>query len=317
MAIPKQVQDADAAADEYYRQLQAQRDAGDSPAAPQDTDGDGSPPSPANDPEPQQASPAETPPPPPAEDFRQKYLTLQGKYNKEIPGLHQQIRDLTAKLEDVTQRLQERQTPAPVEEVTLSSVTDKDRDEFGEDYLDVTRRIAQDVARAYTGKFEKQMAKIDALQAELQAARQATFQAELHRMVPDFDQVDADERWIAWLNEYDPMLQGPRYAVANAAYQEQNARAVADFVAAWKATLPPVTNQRQQRQNELERQVTPDRVSAPARAQGTGSNARIYSEREMAEGWSTVRKLNARSEFERASQLEAELTAAHLEGRVR
>ena len=54
----------------------------------------------------------------------------------------------------------------PKEKVSL--VTDADREEFGEDLLNVQRKVAQEVAQDYEEKLEQQNAVIKALQEKLQ-----------------------------------------------------------------------------------------------------------------------------------------------------
>ena len=69
---------------------------------------------------------------------------------------------------------------------------------------------------------------------------------------------------------------------------------------------------------ELEKQVAPSRTATSVRSQGAGQKSgKVYSERDMANAWTKVRNLNARGSVDEAAKLEAELTAAYLEGRVR
>jgi hypothetical protein len=51
--------------------------------------------------------------------------------------------------------------------------------------------------------------------------------------------------------------------------------------------------------------------------QKADQSKKIYSEREIAGAWTRVRNLNTKGQFEEASKLEAEITSAYLEGRVK
>ena len=49
----------------------------------------------------------------------------------------------------------------------------------------------------------------------------------------------------------------------------------------------------------------------------TNQNGKYYSTRDMDNAWVKVRTLNTRGKYDDAAKLEAELTAAYMENRVR
>jgi len=144
MALPKQVQAQIAEIEAYEKALEAQQ-------APQpeelDTEAEVVAEVEAS-PEPEEAKPADTSPTDVEDEtFKQKYKTLMGKYDAEVPRLHQQVREMT----EVTKQLQEELKALKVEPTKskekVSLVTDADRAEFGEELLDVQRRVAQEVSQ--------------------------------------------------------------------------------------------------------------------------------------------------------------------------
>jgi hypothetical protein len=114
------------------------------------------------------------------------------------------------------------------------------------------------------------------------------------------------------------MLRGPRRNQAKAAFEAGDAEAVAHYVRLWKESIAdtPKTEEPQKAARELEKQVAPNRTANSARTQATGSNAKVYSPREVEAAWRKIRTLNTRGEVDEAAKLEAEITAAYLEGRV-
>jgi hypothetical protein len=72
---------------------------------------------------------------------------------------------------------------------------------------------------------------------------------------------------------------------------------------------------RDNRQAELEKQVSPTRSVSTQRTDR--GNKKVYSEREITNSWNKIRSLNTKGQFDEASKLEAEITSAYLEGRVR
>jgi hypothetical protein len=204
----------------------------------------------------------------------------------------------------------------------VSYVTDADRAEFGEELIDVQRRVAKEVSQEYEGRFEQQEAIIAELQKQLtQTGNQVGemgFSQRLAQLVPDFNAIDNDERWVAWLNEHDPMLRGPRRDQAAAAFNAGDAEAVAHYVKLWKESLAPVEAPgRTVRQAELEKQVAPNRSANSVATKAVGKESKIYSEREIKGAWDRIRSLNTRGLTDDAAKLEAEITTAYLEGRVR
>jgi len=272
--------------------------------------------------EPVEVKPADTPPTDVEDDFKQKYSTLRGKYDAEVPRLHQQVKQLTDELSAFRKEMtaKKEEPTKPKEKVSL--VTAADREEFGEDLLNVQRKVAQEVSQEYEERFEQQEKVIKALQDKVagtdKQVGEVGFSQRLVNLVPDFAQIDNDERWVAWLNEHDPMLRAPRRAQAQAAFDAGDAEAIADYVKLWKATLPETPNEPEKpvRQTELEKQVAPNR-SANSVKTPTNQNGKYYSAKDMDNAWVKVRTLNTRGQYDDAAKLEAELTAAYMENRVR
>lgn len=327
MALPKQVQAQLAEVEELEKTLTAQKEPKkakakepEDSAEPVDTEAE----VPAETEEaakPEEAKPADTSPTDVADEYEQKYKTLRGKYDAEVPRLHQQVKELTGKLEELRKQVSKPAEPTKPKE-KVSYVTDADRAEFGEELIDVQRRVAKEVAQEYEDRFEQQEKVIKALQEKLQKTDgqigEMSFSQRLAALVPDFAEIDNDERWIKWLNEYDPMVRGPRREQAARAFSAGDAEAVAHYVKLWKQTLEPSEPQeRTVRRAELEKQVAPNRSANSVDTKKVGKEAKVYSEREIQSAWNRVRTLNTRHMYDEAAKLEAEITAAYLEGRVR
>ena len=329
MALPKQVQAQLAELEELEKTLEAQKkpklvkDEEVKPDEEQlDTEAEVTEEAVAATPEPEEAKSADTSPTDVADEFEQKYKTLRGKYDAEVPRLHQQVRDLNGKLDELAKSMEAKPEPPTKSKEKVSYVTDADRAEFGEELIDVQRRVAQEVSQEYTERMEQQDAVIQKLQEQLAKTGndvgEMSFTQRLHSVVPDFAEIDNDERWVAWLNEHDPMLRGPRRDQAAAAFQAGDVEAVLHYVNLFKESISePETAPRQQRQTELEKQVAPNRSANSVRTQSANQNSKIYSPKEVDNAWIKVRALNTKGKYADAEKLEAELTVAYMEGRVR
>jgi hypothetical protein len=255
----------------------------------------------------------------PAENFEQKYNTLRGKYDAEVPRLHQQVRDLQAEMQALKEAQKAKPEPAPEPK---RYVTDEDKETFGADLLDVQRRVAMEVGAAYEGQINKLEQHIQALEARLSETGgqigQVSFETRLRQTVADFDAVNRDPRWVAWLNEHDPILRGPRREAAQRAFNEGDVEAIADYVALFKATLEPQQQEKQSdRKVELERQVTPSRSASATQAPAQQPGPKAYTEAQANKVWDKVMELSKAGRYDEAAKLEAEITAAYTEGRVR
>lgn len=281
---------------------------------------DAPPPVEAVDPPPTPDKPVDvTPTPPaPAVDFEQKYNTLRGKYDAEVPRLHAQIRDLVTQMDELKAAVEAK----PAVEPEQTYVTEADKKEFGADLLDVQRRVAMEVGAKYESKITKLETVIDNLTKRLDETggkmTEMTFEQRLNRAVPDFDDLNNDARWIAWLNEVDPILRGPRRTAAQQAFANGDVEAVADYVRMFKQSITPATPATPSpKEVEMERQVTPSRTTPTTTPTATPSNAQVYSEAEMNASWEKVTTLNKAGRYDEANKLEAEISAALIEGRVR
>mgnify|MGYP006091458551 FL=1 len=318
MALPKQVQAQLAEVEAYEKALEAQQNP-DQDALDTETEVVAET---EEAPVPKEAKPADTPLTDVEDDFKQKYSTLRGKYDAEVPRLHQQVRDLSGELEQIRKDLSAPKVePTPPKE-KVSLVTDADRAEFGEELLDVQRRVATEVSQEYEGRLEKQDAVIQALQDKIantgNQVGEMDFNQRLRNLVPDFSSIDNDERWVAWLNEHDPMLRGPRRVQAQQAFDAGDADAIAHYVGLWKATFAsPSEPVKPPNQAELEKQVAPNRSANSVSTKSVGQNSKTYSTREVDAAWTKVRTLNTNGQYEAAEKLEAELTVAYMEGRVK
>lgn len=322
MALPKQVQAQLAEIEKFEKSLTAQDEPQDEDVVVEDTEAEDQD-EVAVAPEPVEAKPADTSATDAEEEtFKQKYNTLRGKYDAEVPRLHHQVRELTQRIDQLV-RDQSAKTVEPTKpKEKVSYVTDADRAEFGEELIDVQRRVAKEVASEYEERLEQQDAVIRKLQEQLEQTGnrvgEMNFAQRLQVLVPDFAQIDNDERWMAWLNEHDPILRGPRRVQAQAAFNAGDAEAVAHYVKLFKETIAePQEPVRANRQAELEKQVAPNRSTSATRTQATDRSSKIYSPREVEAAWTKIRTLNSRGNYGEAEKLEAELTSAYLEGRVR
>jgi hypothetical protein len=261
----------------------------------------------------------------PEEDWQQKYRTLDGKYNAEVPRLHHQVKELSNQVQALITQLEDAKKPAAREETHEALVTANDEEAFGKDLIDVQRRVAKEVMREYVTPLQKELQARDAKIAQLEQQMTKTggevttmsFEQQLARAVPDFDAINTDPKWIAWLDEVDPFTRKPRRSYAEYVYNQGDVAEVSQLVKFYKEStgVDQQTAAQHQRQTELNRQVQPTRTASSSSVAPAG--ARVYTEAEMSRLWDKVRQMNVAGKYEEAKKLDTELSDALIHGRIR
>jgi hypothetical protein len=317
MALPRQVE-------AQLRELEAlekQLAEGQNPAP---ADPDPQPAEPPQDQQTQQAEPKPVEPTPTPtepvvaeEKWEQKYKTLKGMYDAEVPRLHADLRDLKAQVDSLRKASETKPVEPAKPKAAEKLVTDADVEAFGQDLIEVQRKVAREVAAEFRGELDAMRVENEKLREQLTSTgtqvSEASFEQRLYRMVPDFEAVNADPKWIAWLNEVDPLLRAPRSSVAQQAFNRGDAEGVAHYVAMFKQTVAPV-EQKADKTEELERQLQPNRgaTSAPP----TSQKGKVYTNSDIEKMFRKAADLGTKGQLDAAKKLEAEIDAAFMEGRV-
>lgn len=311
MTLPKAV----AAATEELAALEQQLQAPVEPETPPDGQTE-TPPAPEPSPEPApttQVASSDVSSEVPEEKWEHKYRRLQGKYDAEVPRLHQQVKELQAALQQMQHQAQQPPPPPAPEKPAEPEryVSDEDVANYGEDFVDIQRRITLDATRELRKQVEELKTQLAQQGSQVQSV---SFEARLLKAVPDFEQINADPAWIEWLNEVDPLIRGPRRAVAQQAYANGDVEAVKSYVDLWrKSQAPAQPAPTVSRQQELQRQVQPSRATTSAPSSGA---KKTYTLGEAEALFNRIQHLTAQGRIDEAKRLDAEISAAYAEGRI-
>jgi hypothetical protein len=278
----------------------------------------------------QEEKPAETQPVAPAvtqDAWEQKYQTLYGKYSAEVPRLYDHVKLLTGQLQAAMQQIEDmkrQMTPAAAQQAAQAAklVTEDDEQAFGADLVDMIRRgareEAQNVVSAREAKLLEHVAALESRLASLTKSQGATlreqYDAKLDQLVPDWKKVDADQRWLQWLAETDPLAGAQRQALLDESYQKMDVMRTAAIFDAFKKSVGWSQPQplQQQTRRELERQVAPQTSRADV-AQMQGQK-KFWTTSEIQRFYDDVRR--RRYSDSEAARIESEINAAIAEGRI-
>lgn len=336
MALPEQIRKQTEAVQELYKQLNAgQEQGGDTPsadepvtsvetsAADEPASNDTAAPSPA----PEQKTGDDKAP----EDFAQKYKTLQGMYNAEVPRLHQRIQQM----EQLLASLSSQPTPAasaPAPAPTLTKlVTEKDVEEYG-DAIDMMRKVTKEEMNAVMQRMSQLEGVLQQFQSnvvpQVQAVAQKQavtaeqqFWADLTSAVSNWREVNDNQAFQAWLLEMDPLTGITRQTYLEDAQRALDARRVSAFFRTWLESTGQATVAQPQgsssipaSRSELEKQVTPGR----ARSAGTPqtNKGKVYTPEDIKKFFNDVRSGKYRGREQERDRIERDIFTAQRENRI-
>jgi len=262
----------------------------------------------------------------------QKYKTLQGMYNAEVPRLHQQNREMTQRIQQMEQLLASLSAqqadasapPAAVERI----VTDQDVAEYGES-LDVMRKVS----REELGPVAQRIAKLEGLLQQMQmnvvpqvqavAQRQQIsaeqqFWADLSTAVPNFRQVNDNPAFQTWLLQADPLTGITRQTYLDDAQRSLDALRVSNFFRTWlESTGQAAVAQPTGRgpSSELEKQVAPGR-SRGAGAPANPNQGKMYTPADIQKFFNDVRSGKYKGREQDRARIERDIFAAQRENRI-
>lgn len=305
--------------------IQAQMNA--APAGQADTPAEVLEPDPAPQPEveiPQATAPQPAEPVPPVEsDWERKYKVLQGKYNAEVPRLNEQVHQLQAAMAEMQEQMKAAQKQRTDVEAK-SLVTDADREAFGADLVNLAERIAKQQLLPVQSELERANQVIEQLQTQLkrntdevQVTGQQSFLTGLAREVPEWEAMNEDAGFLAWLAQPDPVFGVERQTALDQAAASLNVKAAAAVFNAYKATIAAQTPAKPAKspKDGLQSQVAPSRSRAGTAPESDPFAGKIWNDAEIRAFYAAKRE--GAYTPEQAARISAEIDRAAAEGRVR
>lgn len=302
MALPTQIQQQLDMAESLLQRSNAPAEA---PApAPVET----APAAPAPAPAPVEAPPAK----PAVDEFRQKYLSLQGVHRSFEDKIRTQAAEnarLAAELESA------RRTPEKP-----AAADPQDAETFGSDLVEMVQRVAETMFGAAAKNID---ARLSAIEQRLEGTAQVvaktaeeTFYERLAAAVPDYAAINTDEGFLAWLGDEDGISGAPRQNALTAAGQALDAARVAKVFLAYKATQAPAEAPPPAKPSaaaQLAKQVSPSSAASPA-PRNPAKNT--FSVAEVQSFYRDVQSGKYRGREADATALEASINQALAEGRI-
>jgi len=312
--LPRAVIEAERKADEALQRLQQAQQ-------PQQPQANGTPPvvpnteaAPTATPsEPAAPAPAATQTTPPAqastegdEKWEARFKTLSGKYNAEVPRLHAAIKERESKLNSLTEEVEALKAKLTTPRESL--VKPEEVSEFGEPLVDLMRRAAREELQAKDAEVSELKRKLEQVVGTTNANVEVSFYDQLAMKVPDWQTLNDDPEFHAWLGEVDELTGYQRQDILSQAEGKRDADRVARFFNAFKKVQQ---DKSAASVSSLEAQVAPEATRTPEAPRGK----KLWTRAEIADFYARDR----RGEYSDAdaAAIDAEIQLAIREQRVR
>lgn len=252
--------------------------------------------------------------------WKHRFDSLEGIYESKLNRANERADALENELQKLRNEFQQQQQ-ATQEKVTSSLVTDEDVESFGNDLIDLQKRVAKQTYLEAKAEFDAERKQLEAKIAQLEgqlggvnqqvsASNYDRFLGKVSQLVPDWEQVNTNQGFLKWLSEVDPLVGKPRQALMDEAAGAMDANRVSAIFNAYKSLVAPVKKSN----SDLQRQVSPSKTASSSQNQQPKSSGKVWSQREIQQFYQDVAQGRIKGDV--AAKLEAELNAAVVEGRV-
>lgn len=262
---------------------------------------------------------------PPAEDFKHKYDVLAGKYNAETQRLVGHAQALKAENDRLLQMLaaQQGQPASQPAQVVSSAITQKEREEYGEELISLIDRIATAKSQGELARLNTELNQIkDAVRvtvtSAVKSAQERVYEA-LANWNPEWERINVSQQFIDWLDSVDIISGIPRKSGLVAAFEAGDAQRV---VGIFRRYVEEDSRSRSTAAETPKPAVDAATLITPGTPRGSAGEApsgqqsgKIWSEQEINDFYSRVQRKRVSPEERTAT--EAEIQKAIAQGRVR
>ena len=239
--------------------------------------------------------------------WEQRFKVMEGKFKAEVPQLTDQVRNLMAQNDKLTNLMATmNQAPQQPEMTTGTYLTDEEFEKLEEEgfersTIDLIGSMAERVAEKRLSQYDQ---KIDGIAKDVATSSKDRFFSGLESKVPDWRAVNEDRSFIEWLSEADGYSGSTKQQSLDRAYTNMDAGSVAAIFNAYKTPTAPVVG-------SLEKQVAPGKGAA---AKTPVSQQKFWSKGEITKFYSD--QVKGKYSEKKANQLEKEIFLAQKEGRI-
>lgn len=264
--------------------------------------------------------------------LEQRYRTLQGMHTADTTRLRSQLDNAMTAIQDLESRIVEAEQAAKKTPSTpVKHITEEEEEEYGET-LDVMRRAAREEAEIFIAKqaseyqerinqLEEQLGyvrtnvvpKVEDLTKSQRDQVEINYWETLSAQVPDWQAVNDNPEFKAWLLAEDPITGANRQQFLSQAHSMFDAPRVIRFFQEWKRIAGGRTPAPNNVQQDLERLI------APGPARGGAANVtpekKKWTREDIAQFYQDVSSGKYAGKLDERKKIEADIFAAQQDGR--
>ena len=232
-------------------------------------------------------------------DWEHKFSVLQGKYNAELPRLNQDLhslRDQNLKLQEQINELK----ATPVEKEDFSEV----RDELGDNAYNAFIK-QQEVNETQSRMIDDLRKEIGQVGQDNQQSSEQAFYSTLATLVPEWETLNTDPKFTAWLTEMDAYSGKTRQTLMNEAASVLDVQRVSLFFNQWKKIST-------KKKASVDKQLSPNtsKTTTPVDSKST------YTREEVKKFYDDVAKGKYRNNQDQMKKIDYDISMAQAEGRI-
>lgn len=251
---------------------------------------------------------AATPPVAPAPDgWEHKYKVLSNKYSAEVPRMAQEIRELKDKIREQS----ESKATAVVAEPPSSLTPEKVVEQYGDDFAAAVGALASKISEQSTAKLREEFApKMEAATSTANISARQMFLKALSDAVPDWQVIDQEEGFTAFLDDVDQLTGRPRRRFFEEADQSNDALRIVKFFTTYREG----SSAKQSQSNEVAKNAVEYSLSpSSSRANEVPAGKRVWTQADIRKFYSDARRgLFTPQDYQR---IESDIDAALSDGR--
>lgn len=291
--------------------------------------------------------------------YQHRFKVLQGKYNAEVRDVREENKDLRRRLTNMETLLATLSSkpadpapaapvapPAPEKEpeprvakVSVPAVTQREKEDFGEDLLDAAARTAMAMVAPLIDDMAARLAKLQR-RVDVVATTAETTQSTVHasttkqmldfldREMPEWRKINKKPAFVEWLREEDGMSGELRQHLLLRAYEKNDAARVLRFFRSFvehasepeaAAASAPATQPNPVPAAGKPAAVDPATLVAPGRGRNAPTNGAqqiVWTPKDIAAFYADVAAGAFKNNPEHRAALESDIFAAQRDGRV-
>lgn len=290
----------------------------------------------------QQPQQPHTPVPQSQPNWEADYKAMKGRYDKLATDV-QAVTEQNTRMRNELNSLHATAPRAPANGAqTLNLLTEQEVADYGPDFIDVVRRAAAEVAGPLQTEIEHLRGQLGHVQAETGNAFLTRMNATIGGLVPNWNELNADPRFIHWVNLPDVYSGVIRQELMQQAWNQGEAHRVAAFFRAFLAEEAAVDPQGQGARAQggfapaappapsyvpagtpgpvpLQTRLSLDQLAAPGRAHSAAqqpADKPFYTAQDITRFYTDVAAGKWRTREADRAAIDADIIAAQHEGRI-